>query len=182
MNRRIRRSGTIGPVKQFLMQSSATAETNFFRTESFSSAGWPAQTCGHAASRDELSTVEFPLRLSASDMSPLDDLSDPRHIAHQRTGCNIRLQQSVHRSPVGSSNRKQRFVSDRNLLHPPHKAAGVVGGSAGERLLAANLWLPWHEATRGRGRRTMHAGSAAMKSRTNRCTEVISECFGQSDS
>jgi len=75
-------------------------------------------------------------------------------------------------SPVGSSDRKQRFVSDRNLLHPPHKAAGGVGESVGERLLAANLWLPWHEATRGRGRRTMHAGSAALRARTT----VITEC------
>jgi|GEM_PF-2110415 len=103
-------------------------------------------------------------------MSPQHDLGDPLHIAYQRTGCNIRLQQSVHSSPVGSSDRKQRFLSDRKLLHPPHKAAGVVGGSAGERLLAANLWLPWHEATRGRGTRTMHAGSAALRARTSAVT------------
>ncbi|TWT94928.1 hypothetical protein Pla100_35040 [Neorhodopirellula pilleata] len=43
------------------------------------------------------------------DMSPQDDLGDPLHIAYQPTGCNIRLQQSVDSSPVGSSNRKRRF-------------------------------------------------------------------------
>lgn len=69
MNRRIRRSGTIGSVEQFLMRSSTTAETNILRTESCSSAGSPAQTCGHAASRDELSTVRLPLCYSVSDIS-----------------------------------------------------------------------------------------------------------------